>query len=192
MAELIGQCLHCGGALLNGHVCPGKEKPMSPETIAQIEQIGRDAMNRVNNPPRPRMSRDSMLIEIARTVAKRSTCLRLQCGAVIEIDGRVLSTGYNGAPAGMPHCTPDICGPDKPCERTLHAEANAIAFAARHGVAIAGADLYATDSPCIHCAKIIINAGIKRVFYMRRYRDPKPLDYLLAAGVNSVHYAPKS
>lgn len=124
-------------------------------------------------------------------MAQRSTCLRLQVGAVIAFDGRILTTGYNGAPAGVPHCTLDVCGPENPCTRTVHAEANAIAFAARHGVRTEGSVIYCTDSPCLECAKLIINSGIQRVFYYRRYRDDSPLDYLLSAGINSVHYAPQ-
>lgn len=145
-----------------------------------------------NDPVPVRITRDEMLMEMALVVRRRSTCLRLQVGAVLANNGRPISTGYNGAPAGMPHCRPDICNDEHPCIRTIHAEANAIAFAARNGVATYGAFLYVTHSPCMDCAKLIINAGIQRVFYETRYRETAPLDYLLEAGVNSVHYAPKS
>jgi dCMP deaminase len=91
--------------------------------------------------------------------------------------------GYNGAPSGMPHCDPEICNPDEPCTRTVHAEANAIAFAAKKGIETEGATLYTTASPCNDCAKLLINAGIKRVIFWERYRDASPMNLLMAAGV---------
>lgn len=133
-----------------------------------------------------RISRDDFLARAACLVALRSTCLRLQVGSVVALDGRILVSGYNGAPAGMKHCTPDICGPDKPCTRTVHAEANCIAFAARHGIELAGSFMYSTDSPCMECAKLIINAGIKGLFYQREYRDKRPIDLLIDAGVLTI------
>lgn len=134
----------------------------------------------------PRITRDEFLAEAAALVAKRSTCLRLQVGSVVALDGRILVTGYNGAPAGMPHCTPETCSPNKPCTRTVHAEANCIAFAARHGIELAHAFMYSTDSPCMDCAKLIINSGIKGVFYQREYRDRAPIDLLINAGVLTI------
>jgi dCMP deaminase len=126
-----------------------------------------------------------MLCEIAQVVAKRSTCCRLHVGAVIARDGRTLSPGYNGPPSGMAHCTPETCNADHPCTRAVHAEANAIAFAARHGISIDGAELFVTASPCNECAKLIINSGIKRVVYLDRYRDARPLELLEAAGIET-------
>lgn len=114
---------------------------------------------------------------------RRSTCLRLQVGAVVSLDGRIVVCGYNGAPAGIPHCTPVNCGPEKPCTRTVHAEANCIAYAARNGLALGGATMYCTDSPCMDCAKLIINSGIRELYFGRRYRDDSPLSYLSDAGV---------
>lgn len=130
-----------------------------------------------------RLSRDEMLMEIALVVKQRSTCLRRQVGAVLAIDGRVISTGYCGAPAGVAHCNSETCGPSSPCTRTIHAEANAVAFAARHGVASEGAVLYATASPCIDCAKLIINAGVIRVVYREEYRDTSPIALLESVGI---------
>lgn len=134
----------------------------------------------------PRISRDEMLMDIALTVAKRSTCLRKHLGAVIAKDSRPISIGYNGAPSGLEHCTPDTCGPDKPCTRTVHAEANAIAFAAKEGIRTDGCTLYATCTPCKNCADIIINAGIKRAVFKERYRDPQGLNMLHDAGIEVV------
>lgn len=132
-----------------------------------------------------RITRSEMLMEMARSAAKRSTCTRKHIGAVIARDGRPLSIGYNGAPSGLRHCLEDGCllGPDGGCTRTQHAEANAIAWAARHGIALEDADLYTTISPCLPCAKIIINAGIFRIYYDELYRDVAPLQYLRLAGV---------
>lgn len=130
-----------------------------------------------------RIDREQFLIATTALVAQRSTCLRLQVGALVALEGRILVTGYNGAPSGMMHCHPGICGPDTPCTRTVHAEANCIAFAARMGIPLAGSIMYCTDSPCMDCAKLIINAGIRCLYYQREYRDRKPIDLLMEAGV---------
>lgn len=117
-------------------------------------------------------------MKIAYDVATRGTCDRKNVGAVIVLNRAILSTGYNGAPRGLPHC--DDVGHemvDGHCVRTVHAEANAIAQAARNGVAINGADIYTTASPCYDCFKLLINAGIRRVvygeFYASRYGASK-------------------
>lgn len=132
-----------------------------------------------------RISRRDMLTDIATVVSRRSTCPRKSVGAIIVREGRVLSMGYNGAPAGLPHCHDVGClvGPDGGCTRTQHAEANAIAFAARHGIATNGAELWTTVSPCPSCAKLIINAGITDVYFMEQYRLREGLDTLVAAKV---------
>lgn len=122
-------------------------------------------------------------MKIAQVVAERSTCLRAKVGAVAVKDKRIVATGYNGAPAGMPHCTQSGCqvyttyDPDgvkeENCYRTIHAEINAIAQAARSGVSIAGADFYITHSPCIHCLKVLLNTGVKTIYYVRPYKLEK-------------------
>lgn len=133
-----------------------------------------------------RVSRDEMIMLIAGVVALRSTCKRGKVGCVITRDNRIISTGYVGAPAGLPHCIEGECeiGPDGGCIATSHAEAGAIAFAARKGIATEGSTLYTTLSPCLSCAKDIINAGIKRVVYLREYRDLSGLTLLMRAGVS--------
>lgn len=136
-----------------------------------------------------RLDRKEFYKEMVQLYQRRSTCLRLQVGAIIVRDGRVISGGYNGAPSGMPHCTADICGPDKPCTRTIHAEANAIAFAAKYGISTENCSLWASDSPCIECAKLIINAGISYLVFLRAYRDEAPLTLLRQAGVQMKFYA---
>ena len=124
----------------------------------------------------------------AMLAAQRSTCNRLQVGAILERSGRVIVSGYNGAPKGFPHCDPDVCRVDKPCTRTVHAEANCIYFAAREGIATEGAVMWTTDSPCKTCAEAIINAGITGVVYLRAYRDSSPLVLLRAAGIECTPF----
>jgi dCMP deaminase len=117
---------------------------------------------------------------ITREVAERSTCLRAKVGAVIVRDRSILATGYNGSPAGMPHCLDVGCliyesrTPDgdleQNCYRNIHAEINAISQAARNGSAIRDADIYITHTPCIHCVKVLINTGVRRIYYGRDYK----------------------
>lgn len=127
-----------------------------------------------------RPSWDQYFITITRQVAERSTCTRAKVGAVIVRDRSILATGYNGAPAGLPHCTDVGClvyksqNPngdwEENCFRTIHAEINAIAQAARHGVAIRDAAIYITHTPCIHCFKVLINTGITRICFEKPYK----------------------
>lgn len=132
-----------------------------------------------------RISRDSLNLAIAHMVSLRGTCERASVGCVICQEGRVVSTGYVGSPSKTPHCTDAGCiiGPDGGCIRTSHAEAGAIAFAARKGVALEGSTLYTTLSPCLSCAKLIVNSGISRVVYQQKYRDESGLALLKQAGV---------
>lgn len=136
-----------------------------------------------------RPSIDSVRMQQAWQEAKRGTCNRKQVGAILTMDGRIISTGYVGAPSGMPHCVDVGCtvGPDGGCTATLHAEANAIAYAARNGVKTDGGTLYTTLSPCVPCAKILISAGIRRVVYGESYRDQSGIDYLKQAGVEVLN-----
>ena len=131
-------------------------------------------------------------MRIARQVATRSTCLRRHVGAVVVKDKRILSTGYNGAPSGLPHCDETSCLRDKlgipsgqrqEICRGLHAEQNAIIQAALHGVSIRGSDIYVTHQPCITCAKMIINAGIIRVVCAHSYPDDLARVFLNEAGI---------
>lgn len=140
----------------------------------------------VATPVRP--SWDEYFMEIAFTVAQRSTCDRARVGAVLVRDRRMLTTGYNGAPAGLPHC--DEVGHlmiDGHCVRTLHAEQNAVIQAALHGVSIQGATAYVTHQPCLTCAKMIINAGIRRVVYAGNYPDEHSRRFLQQADVTLDH-----
>ncbi len=135
-------------------------------------------MAKLDNVARP--SWDQYFMTITRQVAERSTCLRAKVGAVIVRDRSILATGYNGSPAGLPHCLDVGCliyesrTPDgeieQNCYRTIHAEINAITQAARNGSAIRDANIYVTHTPCIHCLKVLINTGIRRVYYGRPYK----------------------
>jgi dCMP deaminase len=127
-----------------------------------------------------RPSWDQYFLQITRQVADRSTCNRAKVGAVIVRDKSILATGYNGAPAGLPHCTEVGClvyesrtpsgEIEQNCFRTIHAEINAIAQAAKNGSSIRDADIYITHTPCIHCFKVLINTGIRRILYEKPYK----------------------
>ncbi len=129
-------------------------------------------------------------MSIALQVAKRSTCDRANVGAIIVKDRRILTTGYNGSPAGLPHC--DDVGHlmvEGHCVRTLHAEQNAIIQAAYYGVSVQESTLYVTHQPCLNCAKMIINAGIRRVVFAGTYPDTLARQFLAEAGVGLQHFA---
>jgi dCMP deaminase len=120
-----------------------------------------------------RLSKDEYFMAIARAVAERATCCRRKVGAVLVVDGHVISTGYNGAPTGMPHCIDVGCEiVNGHCIRCIHAEANALLQAGLIGIATRGATLYTTASPCRNCMGLVINAGIARVVYADLYTDP--------------------
>ncbi|KAF1082273.1 MAG: dCMP deaminase [Candidatus Rifleibacterium amylolyticum] len=137
---------------------------------------------------------DTYFLRIAQLVAQRSTCLRRQVGAVIVRDNRLLATGYNGAPNNVAHCfqLPGGClrearnipsGQRQELCRGLHAEQNAILQAAAFGVSLKGGDCYCTHQPCITCAKMLINAGIKRVVFLGDYPDELSLEMLKEAKI---------
>lgn len=128
-----------------------------------------------------RRSREQVLMDIAYAVSARGTCSRLKVGAVVARDFRVITTGYNGVPGGMDHC--DHKQTDQGCKDSVHAEANALVFAARHALGVDGCSLYTTHSPCVECAKLIINAGIREVYYAVAYRDPSGIQLLKDAGI---------
>lgn len=131
-------------------------------------------------------------MDIACLVARRSTCLRRHVGAIVVRDKRILATGYNGAPTGLPHCIDIGClreelgiasGERHELCRGLHAEQNVIIQAAYHGVCIKGATLYCTNLPCSICSKMLINAGIGEIKYRQGYADSMAEEMLKAAGV---------
>src|SRR3989304_5278832 len=130
-----------------------------------------------------RVSWDRYFMNLAVEAATRSTCPRKSVGSLVVRDKAVLATGYNGSIRGLPHCSEVGCLMENGhCVRTVHAEANAILQAARHGVSIDKADIYVTASPCWDCFKLIANAGIGRVLYGEFYRDARITQYAREAG----------
>lgn len=134
-----------------------------------------------------RPSNDEYFMEMAHLASKRSTCLRRKVGAIIVIDKRVLTTGYNGAPKGLPHCEETGClreqmnvpsGERHELCRGVHAEQNAIIQAAVFGVSVKGATIYITNYPCSVCAKLLLNAGISEVVYDGEYKDDLAIELL--------------
>jgi dCMP deaminase len=135
-----------------------------------------------------RVSWHEYFMNIAEQVATRSTCSRKHVGAVIVRDRTILSTGYNGSLRGAPHC--DEIGHDLEndhCVRTVHAEANAVAQSAKHGIRIDQAEIYVTASPCLTCFKLIANCGITKIYYKEFYRDERITEYAKLAGVKLVY-----
>lgn len=161
-----------------------------------------DLLIKMNRP-----SINETLLEIATTVSKRGTCSRRQNGAVIaDSKGVVLSTGYNGSLSGMEHCDHECdCGyelmgevaqylakdhaftcpahPNNGCTIAVHAEANAVYFAARKGVSVEGQQIFCTTEPCVKCAEAIVQSGISKVVYRQSYRDHSGLTLLKEAGI---------
>lgn len=155
-----------------------------------------------------RPPRDWVLMNSAHLWARRGTCSRAQVGCVISRNGRNLVSGYNGAPAGMDHCDhrcicmpvsegndlpkrwveDRLCTAHEPCVNAVHAEANALAFAAKYGVGIEGAELHTTRVPCLTCAGLIINAGIIRVVWFEEHREMDGYERLGLAGLEVVRY----
>lgn len=156
-----------------------------------------------------RPSEHEVCMDYARCAARRGTCSRLQVGAVITVSGRLISSGYNGAPSKLDHCdhtctcrfknlgfdedtlhprSHDSGCPAGPCRLSVHAEANAIAFAARYGISTHKACMYVTHQPCLDCAKLIINAGIETVIFEHTYRDDAGLHLLYDAGIGHARF----
>lgn len=149
-----------------------------------------------------RPTRNDVLMQTAVVWSARSTCSRLQVGAVLSREGRILSVGYNGVPSGFADCDHTCdCEPDtwipthavechsrKPCDEAIHAEANAIAWAARDGHSTRGALMHVTHAPCVWCAKFIVNAGVVEVRYANSYRDDAGTKLLIKADIQCVSY----
>ena len=140
----------------------------------------------------PRPSWDEYFMSITDQVAERATCKRRKIGAVLVKDKRILATGYNGVPAGLAHCDEVGClreqrgipsGTQHELCRGIHAEQNAVIQAAKSGTAIDGATVYCTHQPCVLCAKILINAGVKDIVYRAPYPDELATEMLAEAGI---------
>lgn len=148
-----------------------------------------EAEDKVRAPqPLERITRDEMLMEVAHVVAKRGTCSRLQVGAVFAVEGRILVSGYNGAPHGSAHC---IHEPDSQegCTVAEHAERNAIYWAASQGIKLGGSDLFVTHQPCYDCARALVSLNVRRVLFAAPYRKPEGLNLLDQEGIEVVDFS---
>lgn len=165
----------------------------------------KESLNYSNTEPSPagdleissRPSWDEYFMELAHVVKKRSTCLRRHVGAVLVKNKRILATGYNGAPSGLAHCAETGCtrtimkipsGQRHEMCRGAHAEQNAVAQAALHGVSTEGSDIYITAHPCSTCVKILINAGIKRIIFEGSYPDELAVELLNQSIVQVIKF----
>lgn len=135
---------------------------------------------------------DIYFMEIAQQISKRSTCDRKHVGAVIVRDKVILSTGYNGSIRGIKHC--DEIGhliENGHCVRTVHAEVNAVAQAAMNGTNISNSSIYLTASPCWFCFKILVNSGIKKIYFGEFYKDDKIFTFAQETGIDLVDMSNK-
>ena len=147
-----------------------------------------------------RPSWDEYFMEITDLVATRATCLRRKVGAIIVKDRRILATGYNGPPEGVPHCDElGGCireklniprGERQELSRAVHAEQNAIIQAAKMGTNIDDTTLYSTNHPCFICAKMLINAGVKKIVFREGYPDKYAKKILKEADVKVIKFKP--
>ncbi|MBN2851417.1 MAG: dCMP deaminase family protein [Clostridia bacterium] len=140
---------------------------------------------------------DAYFMDIVELVKTRSTCIRRQVGALIVKDKRILTSGYNGAPQGVRHCEEIGClrqqlnvpsGEKHELCRAIHAEQNALVQAAKTGISVEGATIYVTLQPCSLCAKLLINAGIKRVVYRGSYPDEMAMSMFNEARIELINY----
>jgi len=138
-----------------------------------------------------RISFEDLFVETTKLVAKRSSCVKAQQAALLIKDNRIISFGYNGPPAGTLNCLEDggeeICGKDSngSCFLGVHAEQNAIGYAARNGIDTEECIIYCTMSPCISCAKLVVAAGIKEFYYLTEYRLDDGLRFLEYCGITA-------
>jgi dCMP deaminase len=131
-----------------------------------------------------RISRHKLYHDQVSLLEKRSTCNRAQVACIILRDNRIVASGYNGSLPNEPHCTDENCNEHGPCKNSVHAEANAIASAAKYGIPLEGTYLICSYNPCPECAKLIIQAGIKHVSYYKLYRNIDCIDLFSKHGVS--------
>lgn len=132
---------------------------------------------------RRRISRDELHMSMAMLMSQRGTCERLQVGAILVRDKRVIATSYNGPPENLPHCSDSVCDITKPCTHAIHAEANIIAFCAKHGIETYHSMMFLTHSPCIKCSELIIQSGVACVIFSTQFRETSGLELLVRAGI---------
>jgi dCMP deaminase len=152
----------------------------------------------------PRITFDDIYMELAQNLSRKSHCVKIKVGAVLTRDTRIISLGYNGPPAGTHNCDEEWrvtgCPRDRKggCSLAIHAEENAILYAAKSKVTIEGATLYVTLSPCLACARIIYTTGIKKVLYLKSYSEYKNIDvdegvdFLKKFGVRVEQFVPQN
>jgi dCMP deaminase len=129
--------------------------------------------------PDNRLTKDFVNINIANLISARGKCGRAKVGCIIVLEGRIISSGFNGPVMGGVTCKDLQCDTEKACQHSIHAEANAISFAARSGIPLKGAVMYCTHGPCDVCAGLIIQSGIKELVYVEDYRYPTGVHILL-------------
>ncbi len=177
---------------------------LGPKVVMHMESAGQEELQSLKQLVIEAMSSfvrpdwDAYFMEIARVVARRGNCMKRQIAAVVVRDQRIISTGYNGTPRGARNCNEGGCprcnslapsGTDLDECICNHAEENAITQAAYHGISIKGATMYCTYSPCLHCTKLIINAGIEQVVYNADYpMASRSLSLLAECGVRARRY----
>ncbi len=169
---------------------PSEKMCKTTKETCTLNGFGRNICSDYKTTDRPDI--DEYFLDMAETVAKRSTCLRHKVGAVLVKEKQILTTGYNGAPRNLSHCLDIGCIREKNniasgtmhelC-RAVHAEQNAIIQAALHGINTNGATLYCTHQPCILCAKMLINAGIQKVVFKNSYPDTAAICVMIEAGI---------
>jgi len=152
----------------------------------------------------PGITFDDIYMELAQNLSRKSHCVKIKVGAVLTRDTRIISLGYNGPPAGTHNCDEEWpvtgCPRDRKggCSLAIHAEENAILYAAKSKVTIEGATLYVTLSPCLACARIIYTTGIKKVLYLKSYSEYKNIDvdegvdFLKKFGVKVEQFVPQN
>jgi dCMP deaminase len=179
--------------VLDALVRNDQSKENRPEALSMFE------LKSDKRPPRP--SWDEYFMDVCDVVATRSTCLRRNVGAVLVKNKHILATGYNGAPRGIENCLETgkclrdemrvQSGERHELCRGAHAEQNAIAQAAYHGIKIKGSTLYCTNLPCIICTKMLINSGIQRIVFKNFYPDDLAVQMLNESKIELVLYTPK-
>lgn len=169
--------------------------PLKGKLLTPLELRAEATGQSPPNLPDSRPSRDETFMEVARVLRLRSSCQRGKVGVVLTRDARIVASGYNGSPPGAAHCFELGCLVDQDlhvlgCQRAIHAEVNAIAFAARAGTSTEGATIYSTAGPCLKCAQQVISAGIVRFVYGRPYRLPEGLSLIIEQGIEVARLDP--
>ena len=134
-----------------------------------------------------RPSFDDIMLATASLFGDRSTCRRLHVGCVVAVENRIVTCGYNGPPAKQEHCSEECSAANElGCSRSIHAEINAIAFAAKRGISLQGGTFYVTHAPCINCASAILASGAIELVFMFKYKNDDGINFLIQNGVTVI------